>query len=54
MKTKEETNPKRIVHVDKGAKNGDMTCMVVVEVKDGKATVISEEFKKPRKGVQNR
>lgn len=54
MKPKKETNPKRILSVDKGTKNGDMTCTVVVEVKDGIATVLSEDFKENRKGVQNR
>lgn len=53
MKKKKETNPKRIIGIDKST-NGDMTCKVVVEVKDGVGTVISEEFKKTRKGVQNR
>jgi phage FluMu gp28-like protein len=55
MKPKKETNPKRIVSVgvDKG-KDSDITCTVVVEVKDGKSTVVSEDFKETRKGEQNR
>jgi hypothetical protein len=53
MKQKKETNPKRIVSIDKSSKS-DMTTTVVLEVKDGVAKVLSEDIKETRKGVQNR
>ena len=53
MKTKSETNSKRVIAIDKST-DDDKTSTVLVEVKDGAVKIISEKEEDKRKGVLNR